>query len=218
MWKSSSRILTVLLGIIVSIFPLGIASRTNSTWMGYARQVVTTPSEGIDPNTPGPFYLPFVAGGQRSWQCYPYGGTICSDHISSGAMVSVSEGWAVGQSCMNYITDCTGVILHYKNDFWREVSSPSKQILYSIAMVSADEGWAVGDSIILHYINGAWRVESTPSFYLLSATMVTADEGWAVGGSGTILHYTHGTWEVVSNPTYYSLRSVAMVSSDEGWR
>ena len=186
MWKLSTRVSALLSFVAIFLFPLGNPNRSLAVPMSVDKKGIPLKSG----ETPGPFYLPLIAGGQHSWQCYPYGGTICSDHISSVAMVSVSEGWAVGKSCMNYITDCTGVILHYKSGFWREVSSPSGQTLSSVVMVSADEGWAVGDSITLHYINGAWRVESTPPYYLLSVTMVAADEGWAVGGSGTILRHS----------------------------
>ncbi len=70
--------------------------------------------------------------------------------LSSIAMISASEGWAVGWG---------GTILHYANGRWSTVNSPNGNHLYSIAMVSASEGWAVGvgtanGSNILHYAGG----------------------------------------------------------------
>ncbi len=73
------------------------------------------------------------------------------DYLSSIAMVSASEGWAVGWG---------GTILHYANGRWSIVPRlPTGYYLYSIAMVSASEGWAVGvgtanGSNILHYAGG----------------------------------------------------------------
>jgi hypothetical protein len=64
------------------------------------------------------------------------------------AMVSASEGWAVGTG---------GLIVHYTQGTWSRVSSHTNQTLRSIAMVSATEGWAVGDGgTILRYTRGAW--------------------------------------------------------------
>jgi hypothetical protein len=64
------------------------------------------------------------------------------------AMVSASEGWAVGSG---------GLIVHHLGGTWRQVSSPTGQILWSLAMVSPTEGWAVGDQgTILRYSHGAW--------------------------------------------------------------
>jgi hypothetical protein len=64
------------------------------------------------------------------------------------AMVSASDGWAVGIG---------GLIVHYSSGVWTSLASPTSQTLQSIAMLSASEGWAVGDrGTILHYAGGAW--------------------------------------------------------------
>jgi photosystem II stability/assembly factor-like uncharacterized protein len=71
-------------------------------------------------------------------------------YLSAVAMVSASEGWAVGEE---------GLIAHYLNGVWTSVESPTDQALHSIAMISPTEGWAVGNQgTILHYQNGAWSV------------------------------------------------------------
>ena len=64
------------------------------------------------------------------------------------AMVSASEGWAVGSD---------GLIVHDLGGTWTRVSSPTSQTLEGIAMVSPTEGWAVGDQgTVLHYSDGTW--------------------------------------------------------------
>ncbi|HEV2457697.1 MAG TPA: hypothetical protein VGS80_04975 [Ktedonobacterales bacterium] len=66
------------------------------------------------------------------------------------AMVSASEGWAVGTS---------GLLVHYAQGVWTRVASPTSQALQSIAMVSAAQGWAVGDrGTILRYAGGTWSL------------------------------------------------------------
>ncbi len=66
------------------------------------------------------------------------------------AMVSASEGWAVGSD---------GLIVHVLNGTWTLVHSPTSQTLWSIAMLSSTEGWAVGDQgAILHYAIGVWNL------------------------------------------------------------
>src|SRR5262249_17545561 len=72
--------------------------------------------------------------------------------VHSLAMLSASEGWAVGDA---------GVILHGTGDGTGgggpRVASPTSAALRSVAMVSPSEGWAVGDNgTVLHYTAGAW--------------------------------------------------------------
>lgn len=70
--------------------------------------------------------------------------------LYSLALVSASEGWAVGSD---------GLIVHGQNGTWTQVASPTDQTLWSVGMVSPTEGWAVGDQgTILHYQNDAWSL------------------------------------------------------------
>ena len=58
-------------------------------------------------------------------------------------MVSVTDGWAVGDS---------GAMLHWDGTSWQNVPSPAPYSLFSVAMVSETDGWSVGSSgAILHY-------------------------------------------------------------------
>jgi hypothetical protein len=147
-----------------------------------------------------------------SWQCDSSMGPTCLKSLSSVAMVSASEGWAVGDS---------GTILHYTGGSWQSVENPTSSTLTSVSMVSANEGWAVGPfDTILHYKEGSWQtvVDGEDSNVdLTSVSMVSASEGWAVGYGGIILHYTGGAWQSVASPVGNDLNSVVMVSATKGW-
>ncbi len=133
--------------------------------------------------------------------------TLANDRLMGLAMVSASEGWAVG-----YTPNGTGphpagpqmgLIAHYQNGAWttqRTVAGPASDTFFSlsaVAMVSASEGWAVGnEGTILHYQHGSWsQVQSPTDKNLESMTMVSPTEGWAMG-AGIILHYLNGAWSV----------------------
>jgi hypothetical protein len=63
--------------------------------------------------------------------------------LSSVAMVSATEGWAVG----------VGTILHYSAGRWEAERSPTPDNLADVSMVSSTEGWAVGvGGEILHFV------------------------------------------------------------------
>lgn len=141
------------------------------------------------------------------------------------AMVSASEGWAVGSTYTGGGIPPTGTILHYSGGSWSAEAIPTIEPLQGIAMVSPSEGWAVGVfGLIMHY-NGQWeQVSGTDNkANLNSVFMVNANEGWAVGGydgnnnNSVILHYTGGNWQQVDDPVTDPLTSVYMVSADEGW-
>ena len=89
--------------------------------------------------------------------------TTATEFFDSPAMVSPSEGWAVG----------TDTFLHYVNGQWSSVSGPTAHyVLTSIAMVSPSDGWAEGtntstgdgnnSNLLLHYTGGQWKIVSGP--------------------------------------------------------
>lgn len=134
--------------------------------------------------------------------------SLANDRLPGLAMVSASEGWAVGYDPGGTRSHQTGpqkgLIAHYHNGVWQAQStfaSPSDDAsfyLSAVAMVSASEGWAVGqEGVIVHYLNGAWeRAQSPTAQALESIAMTSPAEGWAVGNNGTILHYLHGSWSI----------------------
>lgn len=99
--------------------------------------------------------LPALPGG---------GASDLSDTFEHFAMVSATEGWAVGSSL-----GLTSLIFRYYNGVWQLDPFAIHMPLDSISMVSADEGWAVGSlhvhtngndnaSVLVHYSHGAWSV------------------------------------------------------------
>jgi photosystem II stability/assembly factor-like uncharacterized protein len=183
-------------------------------------QVVTDPSGGLwavgthdntdpsqlDAQPVASLILHFQGGEWVTQDTLPRG--VVADSV---AMVSPTEGWAVGGN---------GAILHYTaSDGWTPVASPTQATLHSVDMETATEGWAVGDSgTILHDSGGRWTSVASPiTLSLWSVAMVSASEGWAVGDNGAILQYGAGRWTQVVSPTNLPLRSVAMVSPSEGW-
>ncbi len=134
------------------------------------------------------------------------------------AMVSASDGWAVGYRTGGVFADgrcgvdlsqsAEAIIMHYQHGQWQETASfpgdgeTNSFQLNWLAMVSPDEGWAVGAAgMIVHYHNGVWTRVASPITQeggaLYSVAMVSATEGWAVGNYGTILHYHNGAWSIV---------------------
>lgn len=154
----------------------------------------------------------------HAWSSEPV--TPSSASIFNIAMLSASDGWAVGFQPGGVLADSNcqidqskpgqGIILHYQHGQWQEAAliPGDGQVWYfqlvALAMVSPDEGWAVGaEGTIVHYHNGVWARVPSPIAQeggaLYSVAMVSATEGWAVGDYGTILHYHNGAWSVMAN-------------------
>ncbi len=135
--------------------------------------------------------------------------------LLSISMVSASEGWAVGTTNG---TDVKGVILHYHQGRWWQVSNPyDTGELRSVDMLSATDGWIVGDKgTILRYQSDRWvKVKSPVSTALGSVSMLSPEEGWAMGQD--ILHYHNGVWSLVSGPQHGFIFSVEDSSLSGGW-
>ncbi|MBK9232831.1 MAG: hypothetical protein IPO15_18825 [Anaerolineae bacterium] len=134
----------------------------------------------------------------------------CQLSLSSAAMVSPTDGWAVGEG---------GIILHWNGSVWSQVTSPITGWLLSVAMVSTTDGWAVGEGgVILHWNGSTWssapvslaaKAASPLTSSLHSVDMTSASDGWIVGEAGIILHWNGNTWMQVVGPTLSDLKSVA---------
>jgi photosystem II stability/assembly factor-like uncharacterized protein len=120
---------------------------------------------------------------------------------------------------------------------WRRyVVSPSvlsvfdNYTFHSIDMLSATDAWAVGggdiypSAPILHWDGIEWTALNNPTDYgLVGIDMLSADNGLAIGFTwrggqweSGILRWDGITWTRIFTSTE-QLRSVAMVSADEGW-
>ena len=156
------------------------------------------------------------------------------------AMLSATDGWAVGYKCHHYFFEPGHIpmaynasfIMHWNGTNWNEASSPNSiNTLNSISMLSATNGWAVGwanyDSSILHWNGSTWSLVNSPSYCnLKSVAMVSANEGWIVGRqlntsscsqTSVILYWNGNIWSEVISPVSSGLNSVTMISANEGW-
>jgi photosystem II stability/assembly factor-like uncharacterized protein len=159
-------------------------------------------------------------------------------NFNSAYFNAANDGWAVG-------TD--GVVLHFDGVNYGTVTSPTINNFTSISFgppltgpINPDDGWAVGNAsatpsfepTVYHWNGFAWTkgvaIGTTNS--LNSVFMVNSGDVWTVGGGRNhtascsaalcpiILHFTGGSWNSVTPPPgTYTIKSVFMVSSNEGW-
>jgi photosystem II stability/assembly factor-like uncharacterized protein len=218
MWKSVYKIATVLIGVVIVIFPLGGANpKIGPKTITNLPAITPSTNEADFSGDSSPFYLPLIFEGSLAWRCYRDGGKECTNNIRSIKMVSPDEGWAVGAG---------GLIMHYTNGTWQQVNSPTINTLNSLAMVSANKGWAVGNNgTILHYQDGSWHSNNIIASWchFTSVSMTSADEGWAAcnfDGSGIyhlFFHYMDGVWQQFGASSYGGISSIWMFSSNDGW-
>jgi photosystem II stability/assembly factor-like uncharacterized protein len=158
-----------------------------------------------------------------------------SVNLKSVAMISATDGWAVGETGQN-----NPVILHYDGKQWTTTNNfllDQHMRLSSIGMVSATEGWIVGETslplsngssqstsvgIIFHYLQGTWSIASgsivPPA--LRSLFILSADDIWTVGDEGTILHYDGVQWNEITSSAIdntFSLTAVTATSKHNVW-
>lgn len=144
------------------------------------------------------------------------------------AMVSPSEGWAVGWSDSS-LSDPNGaqvLVLHDRHGVWSPVRVPIHGQLDSISMVSATDGWAGGTAGLLHYDGKTWKqIQPYAHWGTLHIQMLSATDGWATGDAGIILHYDGRSWTTQPLPaslttdakTSVLLWGLSMTSFDDGW-
>jgi len=162
-------------------------------------------------------YLVHYHNGQwtRSAETYPRA------RIAAVSMVSTDEGWAIGATDWDPVTNANGhdFLLHYTGGHWHNLGAfvPQDTFLTELHMSGAGWGYATGSAdvpipgqssvkavlVIAVYQAGTWRVIQT-SFpaYSTFAVMVSPDEGWAAGpddrGLSELYHYLRGTWTSVT--------------------
>ncbi len=154
--------------------------------------------------------------------------------LTSVAMLSANDGWAVGYEGTYPNGDLQGSVnLRWNGNMWTiRWADASGFPLSSVEMVSASDGWIVGNSTsrMYRWDGSTWNDEEYPasSHGLKSVAMVSADNGWAVGGggmcgpgggflTGTILRWDGSTWSWFGTLPDIVLTSVSMVSSNDGW-
>ena len=158
-------------------------------------------------------------------------------YLNSVAMVSSSEGWAVGGKGMSANGILYGpFILRWNGSTWSQVSVSDTDSynydLRSIAMISANNGWAVGGAdafgAVLRWDGNTWSRWSTDAVNLASLAILSPTDMWAVGGyrhcavfpcdvASATSHWNGTYWHEVFDHHWYRLTSVAMISPDDGW-
>lgn len=125
------------------------------------------------------------------------------------AMVSPTEGWAVGYSTptIPFVPCATP-------------SDPSTEKKFCAGKIDLDQETVV----MMHYVHGAWVSIHLPIHgQLTRISMLSATDGWAVGWDssttlGLILHYDGHSWKQVPGPmNSYGFSSLQMLSDTDGW-
>ncbi|HEV7127885.1 MAG TPA: zf-HC2 domain-containing protein [Ktedonobacterales bacterium] len=136
--------------------------------------------------------------------------------LNSIALVSPTEGWAVGARQYATPSGASGSnpanarILHYHDGVWQQQASFTAPAgvgfftLNAIAMSSADDGWAAGTGgMLVHYTGGHWSLVSSPTTHDLNAiALPPGGSGWAMGSPTTLLQFTGDRWSTdLTTPT-----------------
>jgi hypothetical protein len=151
-------------------------------------------------------------------------------NLSSIAMVSADEGWAVGggfsSSDSNYVP--SAFILHYSGGRWTRYGSLMRDAeLSAVQMLSPTDGWIGGSSggpdvvanpatsLMLHYDGTRWiPVQVPPVVSITRLDVLSATDGWATG-EDKILHYDGQQWTIFQEVP--QVTGLAMDSASDGW-
>ena len=162
------------------------------------------------------------------------------------AMLSKSEGWAVGGSGPSFDADLTRTLIARWDGYsWQAVPSPSpgtmSNQLDAVAARTTDDVWAVGHStsgarpeaLVLHWDGLAWEQVPTPDLAdgveLLDVAVVGPESVWAVGTSvpepkpfrqlAVILHWDGSTWRSVlpEEVVVTQMSAVTALSETDVW-
>jgi photosystem II stability/assembly factor-like uncharacterized protein len=118
-----------------------------------------------------------------------------SKGLRSIALVSATEGWAVGDS---------GTVLQEQDGVWSQASRAASPYLNGVAVSPTGEGWMVGGAgSMVRVTRGTWHPDANPDGTshdaLYAVTLLpSGQEGWAVGADQLILHRHNGVWSLSS--------------------
>jgi hypothetical protein len=165
------------------------------------------------------------------------------DVLTSVAVISAMDVWAVGYTVVNQIARTH--IQHWDGEAWTPVSSPSPFAegtrLWGVAAIASNDVWAVGEggptntpqAYVLHWDGNTWsRIQLPPlqvgGSSLYAITAVSTRDIWAVGyqgritanPAGLIMHYNGEAWtEAFHSRAGHAevLHGVSALSSDNVW-
>ena len=168
----------------------------------------------------------------RHWTSVPNPGTTADTELSSVAVTSASNAWAVGYSLRG-----SPVIMHWNGTRWSDIVSPVKRgVLSAVAASSARNAWAVGyllrpgkgdcdtcSTITLHWNGFSWsKVASPDPGMLQGVAVVSASSAWAVGAGpqgSLVLRWNGARWVHVAsqNGVARDLTAVVALSVSNAW-
>ncbi|MFL5586083.1 MAG: hypothetical protein ACJ8DI_00300 [Ktedonobacteraceae bacterium] len=181
------------------------------------------------------------------WNVIPSLNTSLSfNYLSSVAIVSAKDIWAVGVAMAAGDVSSQTLIEHWNGSQWSIVASPNPgspfNNLRSVTAVSATNVWAVGQydtssgfhTLVEHWNGSQWKVVASPNPPSREGTLngvdaLTANNIWAVGFttdmngfSQTLAEHWNGTtWQLVASPNpdpmINGLSSLSAASANNIW-
>ncbi len=145
--------------------------------------------------------------GSQSWaaQASPV-----TAQLSSVAMTSSTDGWAVGAG---------GTIVRWDGTNWTQYpSSPTARALTDISMVSAAVGYAVGgNGAFIKWNGAAWTSQTSVPRVMVGLDAVSENQVWAAGNSGYLYFWNGSSWSGSVRRSTQTWTSIDMVSPTDGW-
>ena len=159
--------------------------------------------------------------GKTWWQ-----NQITDFRLSYIAMISDTDGWAVGTEFIDPTMQRRSAIMHLDGTSWSNVphpyayeTEPFQQILGEVSALNSTNAWVVvqNQNKFLRWDGTIWTEENSPVGGNPAIATISSNDAWSVGGEGVIAHWDGSQWLQVSSPVTETLTSVAMVSSNDGW-
>jgi hypothetical protein len=156
-----------------------------------------------------------------AWTCWNVGtADPCQQDIRAVAMLSTTDGWAVGQN---------GLAMRWNGLNWTAHDTPTQGWLNDVTAVAPDNVWAVGglttddpfepETIIIHWNGNTWQEWPVPpdaiEGHLTVIAMHSANYGLAAGSSG-VLEWNGSNWQKVA-PGFSFYSGVSLTSPTNGW-
>lgn len=135
------------------------------------------------------------------------------------SMVSATDGWIVVGS-----RSTDSVIYHWNGSAWAkhsDIQDANGVSLLAIDMLSSADGWALGEanlgSVYYHWDGNSWQQADQSEMGNVDGDldMISGSDGWAVAIG--ITRWNGSDWVDVPSPVSRTLRSISMVSANDGW-
>ena len=124
--------------------------------------------------------------------------------LLSVAMISASDGWAVGGRCLVSSTQpapCSHVILRWNGSnwaVWLNESGADKAPFSAVSVAGSTTGWILeGSTRLLRWTGTQWLPDAQAAAGINSVDAVSAQAAWAAGPSG-LLKWDGASWSSVA--------------------